>query len=89
MSTYELGKTGMHTMPQIRRQVQLLVEQQERNIGQSMHDVLVMELLLHIYDGLDIMDTRLRDIEGHLSSIASSEANREWDAEHNPHAHGS
>jgi hypothetical protein len=88
MAEYKLGVTGLHTIEQLRRQIQLLSEQSTTLDVQEVIMVMQMELLLYIYDGLDMMDTRLRDIEGHLSSLSSSDANRDWDAEHNPFGHG-
>ena len=49
---YELGKTELHTIKQLRRQVQIFLEQ-DHLTAETWQNVLLMELLLQIYDKLD------------------------------------
>ena len=77
MENYELGKTGIATMDQIRRHIQIFMEQEHLD-APTWQNVLLMTLLLHQYDALERLELLLITIEDHLSSMS----NDSWNDHH-------
>lgn len=59
---YQIGVTGLHTIDQLKRQVQVLLEQPDLNAATT-QNALLMELLLHIYDKLDSIDESINNLD--------------------------
>lgn len=78
MENYELGKTGIPTMDQIRRHIQIFMEQ-ERLDGPTWQNVLLMTLLLRQYEALERLEVLLVTMEEHLSSMSHDS----WNDHHN------
>lgn len=51
-SKYKLGKTGIYSIEQLRRHIQIFMEQDTLDPS-TYQNVIIMTLLLHIYDKLD------------------------------------
>jgi hypothetical protein len=73
----EQNKTTMRTIQELRKIVEIYHGRAEINSAE-LQWVLLMELLLHIYDGLDTMDTRLLQIEQHLEGMANNDVAHAW-----------
>ncbi len=71
----------LHTITELREKALFALKSSK---SASYDNALLLEALLHIYAGLDIMDSRLLQIEQHLASMDSRGSDDDWNREHNP-----